>query len=111
MRDMTQEQKKIWAYLARYAKGEDRKKTSAHIRTTLGLPAGDATNKLIRSAIRALVVKHGKCIGSVANRYGNGYWVIEDEDQLDAAVANLENRANTIHKRVRLLEKNFRSRG
>jgi hypothetical protein len=62
-------------------------------------------DRLIRDIIYRLVVDRGLPIGSSTGPEGGGYFLIEDEQDLDVAVRHLKPRAKAIFRRARALER------
>lgn len=58
-----------------------------------------------REIIYGLVVKHGLPIGSSTEPTGGGYFIIQDEGDLEVATRHLLPRARAIIRRSRALEK------
>lgn len=58
-----------------------------------------------REIIYGLIVKHGLPIGSSTEPTGGGYFLIQDEDDLEVATRHLLPRARAILRRSRALEK------
>lgn len=58
-----------------------------------------------RDIIYGLIVKHGLPIGSSTEPTGGGYFIIQDEEDLEVATRHLMPRARAIIRRSRALEK------
>jgi|SRR5690625_997362 len=102
---MNNEQKKIWNYLNRNAKGFERRISSSKIRDDLGIESGGATNENIRNLIRDMILNHNCCIGS--EMWASGYWIIQTEDELDQVCESLEARADSIRQRAIALRRSW----
>ena len=105
---MNNEQIAILNYLRENALGYENRKTSTQIREELNLESGGATNEHIRDLIRDLIFSHGACIGSLM--WGNGYWIIQTEDELNRVCESLESRADAIINRATSLRNNWNNR-
>lgn len=105
---MTEEQSAILNYLRENARGYENRKTSTQIREELNLESGGVTNEHVRDLIRDLIFSHNACIGSVM--WGNGYWIIQTEDELNRVCESLENRAGAINNRATALRNNWNNR-
>jgi hypothetical protein len=66
--------------------------------TTLG-------ERSLREIIYCLVVVHGFPIGSSTGPEGGGYFLIEDQQDLEVATRHLKPRAQAIFRRARALER------
>lgn len=102
---MNNEQNSIWDYLNQNAMGFQFRKSSSEIRDNCDLQAGDATNVYVRKLITDMILNHGCCIGSLM--WINGYWIIQNEQELNRVCNSLENRANSIIERANALRNNF----
>ncbi|MBO7469741.1 MAG: hypothetical protein J6T37_02290 [Bacteroidales bacterium] len=102
---MNEEQKAILIYLNNNAIGYENRKTSTQIREDLNLESGGVTNEHVRDLIRDLIINYQACIGSLM--WGNGYWIIKSEDELNKVCESLENRANSIKYRAQALRNNW----
>lgn len=105
---MNDEQSAILNYLRENALGYDNRKTSTQIREELNLESGGVTNEHVRELIRDLILSHNACIGSLM--WGNGYWIIQTEDELNRVCESLENRADAIINRAAALRNNWNNR-
>lgn len=105
---MNDEQSAILSYLRENALGYDNRKTSTQIREELNLESGGVTNEHVRELIRDLILSHNACIGSLM--WGNGYWIIQTEDELNRVCESLENRADAIINRAAALRNNWNNR-
>lgn len=65
-----------------------------------GLP-----DRTLREIIYSLVVVHGQPIGSSTGPDGGGYFLIQDQEDLEVATRHLEPRAKAIYHRAQTLEK------
>lgn len=72
------------------------------------LVSGGPTNEHIRDLIRDMILNHGSCIGSLM--FKSGYWIINNQNELDQVVSSLENRANGVLERARALTRNWENR-
>jgi len=88
--------------------GRDSRKSSSEIRDALELESGGPTNEHIRDIIRQLIFNFQVCIGSLM--WGNGYWIIQNEDELNEVVEGLENRADSTYERANVLRTNWERR-
>lgn len=52
-----------------------------------------------------MILNHRCCIGSLM--WNSGYWIIQDEEELDRVCESLENRANSIVERANALRENW----
>lgn len=102
---MTTEQELIWNYLRSNAQGYGNRKSSTEIRDNCGLPAGDATNVYVRNLITEMIIYYGCCIGSLM--WESGYWIIQNEEELNRVCESLESRASSIYSRAESLRKNW----
>lgn len=105
---MNEEQQAIWDYLNQNALGYSNRKTSTEIRNACELESGGATNEHVRDLIRDMIFNHNCSIGSVM--WGSGYWIIQNETELNRVVQSLRNRANSIVERAERLISNFNNR-
>lgn len=105
---MNEEQLSIWDYLNQNALGYSNRKTSTEIRNACELESGGATNEHVRDLIRDMIFNHNCSIGSVM--WGSGYWIIQNETELNRVVQSLRNRANSIVERAERLISNFNNR-
>ena len=105
---MNEEQQAIWYYLNQNALGYSNRKTSTEIRNACELESGGATNEHVRDLIRDMIFNHNCSIGSVM--WGSGYWIIQNETELNRVVQSLRNRANSIVERAERLISNFNNR-
>jgi hypothetical protein len=62
-------------------------------------------DRLIRDIIYRLVVERGLPIGSSTEAAGGGYFLIENEEDLEVATRHLKPRAKAIFRRARALER------
>jgi hypothetical protein len=67
-------------------------------------------DRTLREVIYGLVVVHGLPIGSSTGPEGGGYFLIEDQADLDVATRHLKPRAKAIFRRARALEKIARNK-
>jgi hypothetical protein len=104
---MDNEQRNIWIYLNRNAIGYSQRKTSTEIREACQLNSGGPTNEHIRDLIRDMILDHGCCIGSIM--YKNGYWIIQNEEELNRATDSLERRAQGVMRRADALRNNWQT--
>ena len=102
---MTPEQQLIWNYLTTNAQGYSNRKSSTDIRDNCNLAAGDATNVYVRNLITDMITRHGCCIGSLM--WESGYWIIQNEEELNRVCESLENRADSINSRAINLRNNW----
>lgn len=102
---MNEEQRKVAEYLSENAVGYSNRKTSTEIRNNCYLESGGPTNEHIRDLIRDLIFDHDFCIGST--NYGNGYWIIQNEEELKLSTDNLQRRANGVIRRKDALRTNW----
>lgn len=105
---MNEEQQAIWDYLNQNALGYNNRKTSTEIRNVCELESGGATNEHVRDLIGDMIFSHNCSIGSVM--WGSGYWIIQNETELNRVVQSLRNRANSIVERAERLISNFNNR-
>lgn len=62
-------------------------------------------DRTLREIIYSLVVVHGLPIGSSTGPDGGGYFLIEDQEDLEVATRHLKPRAKAIFRRAQALEK------
>ena len=105
---MNDEQSAILSYLKENALGYENRKTSTQIREELRLESGGVTNEHVRDLIRYLIFSYNACIGSLM--WGNGYWIIQTEEELNRVCESLEDRADAIKNRATALRKNWNNR-
>lgn len=105
---MNQEQQLIWDYLNTNARGYANRKSSSEIRDNCNLQAGDATNVYVRNLITDMILHHRCCIGSLM--WVSGYWIIQNEDELNQVCESLENRADSIYGRANAIRENWNNR-
>ncbi len=105
---MNEEQQQIWQYLQNNAIGRNNRKTTSEIRDDCFLESGGPTNEHVRDLVRDMIFDHGCCIGSLM--WDGGYWIINDEDELDEVVDSLRSRANSINERADMLIQNWGNR-
>ena len=105
---MNEEQHRIFDYLTRNALGKENRRSSSEIRDALGLESGGPTNEHIRDIIRQLIFDYHICIGSLM--WENGYWIIQNENELNEVVESLENRADSTYERANTLRLNWERR-
>lgn len=67
-------------------------------------------DRTLREVIYSLVVVHGVPIGSSTGPDGGGYFLIQDQEDLDVATRHLNPRAKAIFRRAQALEKIARDR-
>jgi hypothetical protein len=105
---MNEEQRRIDAYLSANALGYANRKTSTEIRDTCNLESGGPTNEHVRDLIRDMILNHGCCIGSLM--WEDGYWIIQNNDELNQVIQSLENRAGGVLRRGDALRKNWQDK-
>lgn len=105
---MNEEQQRILDYLNQNAIGYGQRKSSSEVRDNCELIAGDATNIYVRNLITDMILNHGCCIGSIM--WESGYWIIQNEDELNRVCESLENRAESVLTRARILRQNWQNR-
>ena len=105
---MNEEQQIIWEYLNQNAVGYNNRKSSSEIREALNLESGGPTNEHIRDLIRGLIFDHACLIGSLM--FKKGYWVIENESELEMVIDHLNSRANGVMARAGALQQNWYNR-
>lgn len=62
-------------------------------------------DRTLREVIYRLVVVHGLPIGSSTGPDGGGYFLIQDQEDLDVATRHLRPRAKAIFRRTQALER------
>lgn len=62
-------------------------------------------DRTLRDIIYSLVVKQGFPIGSSTGPDGGGYFLIQNQEDLEVATRHLKPRANAIFRRAQALEK------
>lgn len=105
---MNDEQQIIWAYLNANAVGYENRKSSSEIRDALNLESGGPTNEHVRDLIRDMIFNHGCLIGSLMFR--KGYWVIQNEHELNMVINHLHSRADGVRERANKLQQNWDNR-
>lgn len=70
----------------------------------LALLAG-MSEREVREIIYSLVVNRGVPVGSCTEPHNGGYFLIQDEEDLEVATRHLKPRAAAIFRRARALEK------
>lgn len=105
---MNSEQIAIFNYLNANALGCQNRKSSTEIRVSLNLESGGVTNEYVRDLIRDMILNHGCCIGSLM--WDSGYWIIQNEQELNQVCESLENRAESIRDRANALRRNWLNR-
>jgi hypothetical protein len=105
---MNNEQVAIFDYLNANALGYQNRKSSTEIRVSLNLESGGVTNEHVRDLIRDMILNHGCCIGSLM--WDSGYWIIQNEQELNQVCESLENRADSIRSRANALRINWQNR-
>lgn len=105
---MNPEQQLIWDYLNANARGYATRKSSSEIRDNCNLQAGDATNVYVRNLITDMILHHRCYIGSLM--WDSGYWIIQNEDELNQVCESLENRADSIYGRANAIRENWNNR-
>ncbi len=103
---MSNEEQLVLDYLEESAQGVANKKTSDEIQQALNLPTGGRTNEYTRDIIRNLIINHNAVIGSDSR----GYWIIQDEEELQNVIDSLNSRAQEIRERATALQSNWESR-
>ena len=103
---MNNEEQLVLDYLEENAQGEANKKTSDEIQRALSLPTGGRTNEYTREIIRSLIINHNAVIGSDSR----GYWIIQNEEELQNVIGSLNSRAQEIQERATALQRNWRNR-
>jgi len=93
-------------YLKTNAQGKANKKTSDEIKRALNLPSGGKTNENIRDIIRSLIKNHNALIGSDSS----GYWIIQNEEELQNVIDSLNSRIQEIQERATALQRNWKNR-
>jgi hypothetical protein len=105
---MNEEQQRIWNYLIENAIGYENRKSSSEIRVALNLESGGPTNEHVRDLIRDMIFNHGCLIGSLMFR--RGYWVIQNEHELNMVINHLNSRADGVRERANALQQNWDNR-
>jgi hypothetical protein len=105
---MNNEQVAIFDYLNANALGYQNRKSSTEIRVSLNLESGGVTNEHVRNLIRDMILNHDCCIGSLM--WDSGYWIIQNEQELNQVCESLENRAESIMGRANALRINWQNR-
>jgi len=105
---MNDDQNRIWQYLQNNAVGKNNKKTTSQIRDACFLASGGPTNEYVRELVRGMIIDHSCCIGSLM--WSGGYWIINSENELNEVINSLQNRANSIHRRVDAIRRNWDER-
>ncbi len=105
---MNEEQQRIWDYLNRNAIGYTNRKSSTEIRVALNLESGGPTNEHVRDLIRDMIFNHGCLIGSLMFR--KGYWIIQNENELERVINHLNSRADGVIERANILQQNWDNR-
>ena len=81
------------------------RKTSTEIREACRLESGGPTNEHVRDLIRDLILHQRCCIGSLI--WVDGYWIIQNEEELEMSIKSLMQRANGVIRRAEALRNNF----
>jgi hypothetical protein len=105
---MNEEQKAIFNYLNENAIGYNHRKSSTEIRESLNLESGGVTNEHVRDLIRDMILNQGICIGSLM--WDSGYWIIQNQEELNRVCESLESRADSIRDRAIALKRNWDNR-
>lgn len=105
---MNEEQRRIFEYLNNNAVGYANRKSSTEIRDALNLDSGGPTNEHVRDLIRDMIFNHGCLIGSLMFR--RGYWIIENEEELEMVINDLNSRADGVRQRAIALRQNWDNR-
>jgi hypothetical protein len=105
---MNEEQQSIWDYLIENAIGYENRRSSSEIRDALNLESGGPTNEHVRELIRDMIFNHGCLIGSLMFR--KGYWVIQNEHELNMVINHLNSRADGVRERANALQQNWDNR-
>jgi len=105
---MNEEQRRILEYLNHNAVGYENRKSSSEIRDALNLDSGGPTNEHVRDLIRDMIFNHGCLIGSLMFR--KGYWIIENEEELEMVINHLNSRADGVRQRANALRQNWDNR-
>jgi hypothetical protein len=87
--------------LGELKRGKENSVKSDELAKAIGVTS--RTNEFIREVIREMVEELGYCIGSCTE----GFYIIDDEDDLKATANNLYSRAISMLNRKKILEKNF----
>jgi tRNA uridine 5-carbamoylmethylation protein Kti12 len=101
-------QQRIETYLSKNALGYANRKTSTDIRVNCNLEAGGPTNEHVRDLIRDMILNYGSCIGSLM--WEDGYWIIQNEDELTQVIQSLKNRSDGVIRRAEALRRNWENR-
>ncbi len=104
---MNDEQQRISDYLSVHALGFENRKTSGVIRDACGLESGGATNEHVRFLIKDMILDHECLIGS--KMWVDGYWVIQNEEELEMVCASHEQRADRMRARADALRESWES--
>lgn len=102
---MDEDQLAILSYLSENAIGYDNRKSSEEIRLSCALITGGPTNDYVRGKIRDMVFNHDQIIGSIS--WDRGYWIIQNEEELNRVVESLQARANKVLERSEKLIENW----
>lgn len=102
---MNEEQQRIFEYLNNNAIGYEERKTSSEIRINCNLESGGVTNEHVRDLIRGMILNHRCCIGSMM--WIDGYWIIQNNQELEMSIESLMQRANGVIRRAEALRANF----
>lgn len=105
---MNEEQQTLWEYLRNNAIGYDARRSSTEIREDCGFESGGVTNEHVRDLIRDMILNHNCCIGSIM--WVDGYWIVQNEHELEMSIKSLMQRANGVIKRADALRANFLNR-
>lgn len=105
---MNEEQLRIDNYLSQNSLGYANRKTSTEIRDNCNLEAGGPTNEHVRDLIRDMILNHSCCIGSLM--WEDGYWIIQNEEELNKVIRSLESRAAGVIRRGDALRNNWQNR-
>jgi len=62
-------------------------------------------DRALREVIYSLVVVHGLPVGSSTGPEGGGYFLIQDQEDLEVATRHLKPKASAIFRRARALER------
>jgi hypothetical protein len=105
---MNEEQQSIWDYLIENAIGYENRKSSSETRDALNLDSGGPTNEHVRDLIRVMIFNHCCLIGSLMFR--KGYWIIQNEHELNMVINHLNSRADGVRERANALQQNWDNR-
>lgn len=105
---MNEEQQTLWEYLRNNAIGYDARRSSTEIREACDFESGGVTNEHVRDLIRDMILNHNCCIGSMM--WVDGYWIIQNEDELEMSITSLMQRADGVIRRANALRQNFSNR-